>query len=79
MLILAVLVKHGELYGIEIQDNIIKQFGIEFSTSSIYGTLSKLQDKNSIDISHLSEPTSERGGRRKLFFQITNDGKKICK
>jgi PadR family transcriptional regulator, regulatory protein PadR len=45
----------------------------EVSIGAIYATLDRLESKGYVK-SRLGEPTSERGGRSKRFFQVTAKG-----
>ena len=62
-------------YGVMINDYIRQNTGLNWRFGSIYTPLGRLVQKGLL-ITREGEPTSERGGRRKIFFQLTNDGKK---
>ena len=61
-------------YGIAIQQNVADVTGKDWSFGAIYAPLNRLLQKRYIT-SIEGEPTPERGGRRKIFYQLTEDGK----
>jgi PadR family transcriptional regulator PadR len=62
-------------YGITIQKEVIKTTGKSWLTGSIYASLSRLL-KHGLVESIEGEPTSERGGRRKIYYKLTPDAQK---
>jgi DNA-binding PadR family transcriptional regulator len=60
-------------YGITILEEAKKATGKSWLTGSIYASLGRLL-KNGLVISVQGEPTSERGGRRKIFYRLTHEG-----
>ena len=48
------------------------------SLGAIYVTLDRLEDKGMVT-SWLTDPTPERGGRSKRYFEITGSGEKVLK
>jgi DNA-binding PadR family transcriptional regulator len=71
--LLAVVRLHPKGYGVSIRDEIEKQTGRTVSFGAIYATLDRLETKGFVK-QKAGEPTSERGGRRKLYFTITAPG-----
>ncbi|WP_422356033.1 PadR family transcriptional regulator [Roseivirga pacifica] len=63
-----------EAYSVSICDEIQKVSGREVKLSVVHAVLNRLEKKGFVN-SHLGEPTSERGGRRKRFFTVTHAGK----
>ncbi|MFT4834289.1 MAG: PadR family transcriptional regulator PadR [Marinoscillum sp.] len=63
-----------EAYSVNIVDEIGKVTGRETKLGVVHAVLNRLEDKGMIT-SSLGEPTNERGGRRKRFFQISHAGK----
>ena len=61
-------------YGVAINDYINRNTGLNWKFGSIYTPLGRLVEKGLLKTS-AGEPTPERGGRRKLYFQVTKDGK----
>lgn len=63
-----------EAYGVSIKENIEKRSDRDISIGALHSTITRLEEKGLIK-SWLGEPTQERGGRRKRFFEITHQGK----
>lgn len=73
-LVLLALVRLGDrAYGIAIHQEIVERGGRDVSVAAVYKTLERLEDKG-FAASSVGEPTAERGGRRKKFFQIRPAG-----
>ena len=62
-------------YGITILDEVAKATGKAWLTGSIYASLGRLLKRELVE-SYKGEPTPERGGRRKVFYQLTPEGQK---
>jgi PadR family transcriptional regulator PadR len=60
-------------YGVTVRQEIEARTAREVSIGAIYATLDRLQAKGYVK-SRLGEPTAERGGRSKRFFQVTAKG-----
>jgi PadR family transcriptional regulator PadR len=81
LLILAALQMLGEnAYGMTVHERVEKlAAGIRtVSLGSVYTTLDRLELKGYVK-SWFSDPTPERGGRSKRFFEITGAGQKALK
>jgi PadR family transcriptional regulator PadR len=63
-----------EAYSVNIVDEIAKVTGRASKLGVVHAVLTRLQDKGMIT-SELGEPTKERGGRRKRFFEVSQAGK----
>ncbi len=75
-LILLTIWKLGDnAYGITIRDEIAECAGVKWLFGSIYTPLGKLYDKGLITKSERHEST-EKGGRPKVYFELTPAGKK---
>lgn len=72
--LIAVMSLDRDAYGITVQDEVEKRTGREFSTGAIYSVLSRLEEKEMLE-SDLSDPTPERGGRRKRLYRATKRGR----
>jgi PadR family transcriptional regulator, regulatory protein PadR len=70
---LAILRLRAEAYGVAIQRELKAQAGREYSVGAIYAVLDKLEDKGFVKTKR-GEATPERGGRAKLFFNLTAAG-----
>lgn len=74
LMILLALVRLGDrACGIPIAREIEKYRGRDVSLGSVYAALERLEKENLV-ASTLGDPTPERGGRAKRYFQVTNEG-----
>jgi DNA-binding PadR family transcriptional regulator len=73
LVLLAVLRLRGNAYGFAIQQEIQQRTGRTCSVGAIYTTLDRMEQKGFVS-SKLGEPTAERGGRAKRYFQIEGAG-----
>ena len=64
----------GEAYGVAILNDISERANRKLSIGALHSTLTRLEEKDYIT-SHLGEPTNERGGRRKRYFELTDSAK----
>jgi DNA-binding PadR family transcriptional regulator len=72
--VMLVLISLGsDAYGVPISRELEKQSGREVSVGSVYAALERLEKKGLVS-SRLGDPTPERGGRAKRFFQVTRQG-----
>ena len=65
----------GDAYGAAINEYINKRTGLNWKFGSIYTPLGRLVEKGLLTTIE-GEPSPERGGRRKLYFQLTKEGKR---
>lgn len=70
LVLLAIARLGADAYGVPIVDELERQTGRRVSRASVYVALKRLEKKGLI-ASLLGEPTPERGGRAKRFFQIS--------
>jgi PadR family transcriptional regulator PadR len=70
LVLLAVARLGAEAYGVPIVDELERQTGRRVSRASVYVALKRLEAKGLIH-STLGDPTPERGGRAKRYFQIS--------
>ena len=67
--------QNGEgAYGVTIREYIERMTGIAWLFGAIYSPLARLL-KHSLVEACESEPLPERGGRRKVLYRLTEDGK----
>lgn len=77
--LLAVLLEHPrDAYGITIMQRVEERTGKARSLAAIYATLDRLQRKGLVS-SWWGEPTEERGGRRKRYYQIEASGQEAVR
>ncbi|MDQ3071560.1 MAG: PadR family transcriptional regulator [Acidobacteriota bacterium] len=70
LVLLAVARLGDDAYGVPIVDELARHTGRSVSRASVYVALKRLEQKDLI-VSTLGDPTPERGGRAKRYFQIT--------
>ncbi len=74
-LVLLTVASLGEVaYGVAIKEEIEKRSDRSISIGALHSTITRLEEKNYLK-SWLGEPTQERGGRRKRYFEVTQQGK----
>jgi len=61
-------------YGVPIRTYIEKMTGISWLFGAIYSPLARLVEKDLVE-AYESDPLSERGGRRRILYRLTDDGK----
>lgn len=75
LVLLTVGILHPDAYGVAVMDELDKQAGRSLNISAIHAVLTRLEEKGMLK-STMSEPTEERGGRRKRIFTLTASGKR---
>ncbi len=73
IVLLIVAMLEGDAYGVNITHEIIVQTDRSVRLNQVHASLHRLEEKGMIS-SKMSEPTAERGGRRKRLFAITAYG-----
>ena len=74
-LVLLIIASLGNTaYGVSIKDDLEERTGRAMSLGGLHSTITRLEEKGLIR-SWMGEPGSERGGRRKRFFEVTHAGK----
>src|SRR5216117_1807214 len=74
LMVILVLIRLGDnAYGVPICEELEKRTGRDVAVGSVYAALERLENKGFVT-SELGEPTAERGGRAKKYFQITGRG-----
>lgn len=74
LVLLTIAVLNESAYGVSIKEDIEQRTDRSISIGALHSTITRLEEKGFIT-SWLGEPTQERGGRRKRYFQLTNQGK----
>ena len=70
MVLLALIRLGDDAYGVPISREIEERSGREVPIASIYSALERLAGKGFVT-SELGDPTPERGGRAKRYFEVT--------
>ncbi len=76
IILLTILKLRDSAYGVSIREQIFKDTGDRWSFASIYQPLDKLVRKEYAK-KVKGEPTAERGGKSKFFYEVTDKGKRI--
>jgi DNA-binding PadR family transcriptional regulator len=63
-----------DAYGVAIKESIEKRADRSISIGALHSTITRLEEKGYLK-SWIGEPTQERGGRRKRYFEVTHQGK----
>jgi DNA-binding PadR family transcriptional regulator len=74
LILLTVGILYGRAYGVAVMDEIAKQTGRSLNISAVHAVLTRLEQKGMVS-SAMSDPSAERGGRRKRIFLLTAAGK----
>jgi len=75
LVLLHVGILYPSAYGVAVMDEIEAQSGRKLNISAVHSVLSRLEEKGLLK-SQMSDPTDERGGRRKRIFLLTAAGKR---
>src|SRR5687768_12623195 len=75
LILLTVGVLYPEAYAVAVMDEIEKQAKRSMNISAVHAVLTRLEEKGFVT-SKMSDPTQERGGRRKRIFLLTAYGKR---
>ena len=75
LLLLALLRLGPAAYGVAIADELVRRAGRDVTVGAVYKTLTRLEGKGYVR-SQVGEPTPERGGRAKRYFQLTPSGRR---
>jgi len=73
IILLAVYKRRGSAYGVTIREQIFQDLGRFWSFGVIYRTLKKMTNKGYLS-KYASDPISERGGRSRYYYEITDKG-----
>ncbi|MCJ7580771.1 MAG: PadR family transcriptional regulator [Candidatus Aminicenantes bacterium] len=73
--LLSILELKDNAYGVSIKKNVSKKTGKELSYGGLYFSLGQLVKKGYV-LKKAGEPTRKRGGRRKYYYTLTEEGKK---
>jgi PadR family transcriptional regulator, regulatory protein PadR len=74
LVLLTIVALNDDAYGVAIQQDIEKRSDRNISIGALHSTITRLEEKGFVT-SYMGEPTQERGGRRKRYFEITYAGK----
>ena len=75
LILLSVWKLQGKAYGVTIRELIEQSTGVSWVFGAIYSPLGRLVDMGLVE-SYRSDPIPERGGRSKIMYRLTREGKK---
>ncbi len=78
IVMLSILILEENAYGVTIQEEIDRRMKRKTSRGALQTALTRLEEKGFITSSY-GEPTAERGGRRKRYYQVSNKGLETLK
>ncbi len=64
-----------DAYGVTISEQINNSTGLDWKFGAIYSPLGRLVDNGYLETIE-GEPMPERGGRRKIYYKLSDNGKK---
>lgn len=74
IILMAIVNLKDQAYGITIRSYVTKATGFKWSIGAVYAPLHRLEEKGYVKTIK-GEPIKERGGRGKIYYQITPDGR----
>ena len=77
-MMLAIVKLMPNAYGVAISDHIERVTRRSYSIGAVYTALDRLEERGFLK-SRQGEPTAARGGRRKLYFDLTASGQMALK
>jgi PadR family transcriptional regulator, regulatory protein PadR len=77
-LILLILLSEGKTYGVEVAKAYESNYNTSISLPAIHVVLKRLEKKGFVK-SAFGEPTTERGGRRKRYYEATHLGFQLAR
>jgi DNA-binding PadR family transcriptional regulator len=75
LVLLALLRLGDEAYGVSVHRELERRAGRRVTLGAVYKTLARLEAKGLVG-ARLGEPTPERGGRRKRYYQVLPAGRR---
>lgn len=78
IILLSIWRLQDDAYGISIHSEVIRMSGKKWLLGAIYTPLARLQ-RNGLISSAKGEPTSERGGRAKVYYKLTPKGRQALR
>jgi len=73
ILLLSIWRLHSDAYGVAIRQNIMDVTNRTLHYGTLYNSLDKLVKKGHV-MTKMGEPTPERGGRSKIYYELTREG-----
>lgn len=76
LVLLTVASLGADAYGVTIKESIEGRSDRSISIGALHSTITRLEEKGFLS-SWMGEPTQERGGRRKRYYEVTHQGKVV--
>lgn len=74
IILMAIVNLKDGAYGIAIREYVSRATGFKWSIGAVYAPLHRLEEKGYVRTIK-GEPVKERGGRSKIYYQVTAQGK----
>lgn len=74
IILMAIVNLRDKAYGIAIREYVTRATGFKWSIGAVYAPLHRLEEKGYVETAK-GEPIKERGGRSKIYYQVTSEGK----
>lgn len=74
IILLSIWRLQDDAYGVSIRSDLKIRTGNEWSLGAIYAPLQRLERKGLVR-TRMGDPESRRGGRRKVFYELTKKGR----
>jgi DNA-binding PadR family transcriptional regulator len=78
MVLLSILRLGADAYGMSVLRELEERAGRKVSRGALYLVLERLVEKEYL-VASMGEPSPERGGRAKRFFQLTDEGREALR
>ena len=78
IILLAILRLDNNAYGVAIREEVSKVMQRTISYGTLYSYLDQVFRKGYVTKT-IGDPTPQRGGRRKIFYKLSSDGRKALK
>ncbi len=78
LILLSVIRQENEAYGVNIKEHLKQLTGKNIDYGTLYSTFEQLVNKGYL-VKNFGESSPERGGKRKLYFKITESGLDMLK
>jgi len=75
ILLLAIWKLRDNAYGITIREQVEKDTGIKWLSGAVYAPLNRLKQNGDVQIRQ-AEKSTELGGRPRIYYFLTDEGKK---
>lgn len=76
LVLLVTAILHEEAYGVRVMDELAVQTGRNVNISGVHTALDRLEKKGYLS-SYMGGATTERGGRSKRYFKVTDLGVQV--